>query len=62
MVGILEKLAKPMSRAKIGEVIHAVKEEMKNGPAEDVICDHSGGMWDSLTGEFIGKMWEAGQK
>ena len=59
MVGILEKLGKPMSREQIREVIHAAKRKMNIGAAEDLIFDKSGGMWDSRTGEYIGKMWEA---
>ena len=47
-----------MSREQIGEVIHTVKDKMNIGAAEDLIFDRSGGMWDSRTGEYIGKMWE----
>jgi hypothetical protein len=28
------------------------------GSAEDIVFDHSGGMWDSRNGEYLGKMWE----
>ena len=49
----------PMSREEIREVIHKAKAKMNIGAAEDLIFDRSGGMWDSRTGEFIGKMWEA---
>ena len=59
MVGVLKKLGKPMNRNKIGEVIHDVKRKMGIGADEDLIFDYSGGMWDSRTGEYIGKMWEA---
>ena len=47
-----------MSRERIREVIHHVKNKMGIGADEDIIFDLSGGMWDSRTGEFIGKMWE----
>ena len=46
------------SRQQIGEVIHKAKDKMNIGAAEDVIFDRSGGMWDSRTGEYIGKIWE----
>ena len=59
MVGVLQKLGRPMSRERIGDVIHLVKAKMNIGAAEDVVFDLSGGMWDSRTGEYIGKMWEA---
>ena len=58
MVEVLKKLGRPMSREQIGEVIHTVKDKMNIGAAEDLIFDRSGGMWDSRTGEYIGKMWE----
>jgi hypothetical protein len=39
-------------------VIHIVKNKMKIGAAEDLVFDYSGGVWDSRTGEYLGKMWE----
>lgn len=59
MVSVLEKLGKNMTREEIGTAIHAAKRKMNIGAAEDVIFDHSGGLWDSRTGEYIGKIWEA---
>jgi hypothetical protein len=32
---------------------------MNMGAAEELVLDRSGGMWDSRTGEFIGKLWDA---
>jgi hypothetical protein len=58
MVGVLEKLNRPMSREKIGDVIHKVKSDQGIGAAEDIVFDHSGGMWDSRNGEYLGKIWE----
>ena len=58
MVKVLEEMGRPMSRSKIGDVIHKVKHKMNIGPDEDLIFDRSGGMWDSRTGEYIGKIWE----
>ncbi|VAX41326.1 hypothetical protein MNBD_PLANCTO02-394 [hydrothermal vent metagenome] len=34
MVEILEKIGKPMTREKIGEVIHLIKDKMGIGAAE----------------------------
>ena len=59
MVDVLEKLGRPMSRNKIREVIHEVKRKMNIGADEDLVFDYSGGLWDSRTGEYIGKIWEA---
>jgi hypothetical protein len=59
MVEVIKKLGRPMSREQIGDVIHKAKDKMNIGAAEDVVFDRSGGMWDSRTGEFIGKLWDA---
>ena len=58
MVEVTKRLGRPMSREQIGEVIHNAKDKMNIGPAEDLVFDRSGGMWDSRTGEYIGKIWE----
>ena len=54
----MTKMGRPMSRTEIGDAIHKAKDLMKLGAAEDVVFDYSGGMWDSRTGEYIGKIWE----
>ena len=56
---VLERLGRPMSRERLREIIHEAKRRMKIGAAEDIIFDQSGGMWDSRTGEYIGKIWDA---
>jgi hypothetical protein len=58
MVGVLARLGKPMSRVQIGDVIHKVKGLEKLKAAENIVFDHSGGMWNPRTGDFIGKMWD----
>jgi hypothetical protein len=58
MVEVMQKLKQPMSREKIGDIIHKVKFDQGIGAAEDMVFDHSGGMWDSRNGEYLGKMWE----
>lgn len=56
---IAAKLGKPMTRQEIREIVHIAKNKMNIGAAEDLVLDLSGGMWDSRTGEFIGKLWDA---
>ena len=58
-VEIAAKLGKPMTRQEIREIVHIAKNKMNIGAAEDLVLDLSGGMWDSRTGEFIGKLWDA---
>jgi hypothetical protein len=58
-VEIAKKLGQPLSRDRIREIIHTAKNKMNIGAAEDLVLDRSGGMWDSRTGEFIGKLWDA---
>lgn len=58
-VELAARRGQPMSRERIREIIHLAKQKMNIGPAEDLVLDMSGGMWDSRTGEYIGKLWEA---
>ena len=58
MVEVMKKMGRPMSRTEIGNKIHKAKKNLDIGPAEDVVFDHSGGLWDSRTGEYISKIWE----
>jgi hypothetical protein len=58
-VEIAARLGKPMTRQQIREIIHLAKDKMNIGAAEDLVLDLSGGMWDSRTGELIGKLWDA---
>jgi len=43
---------------EIGEQIHRFKDAAGLGPADDLIFDYSGGVWNSLTGKYLGKIWE----
>ena len=58
MIGVLAALGRNMDRNMIREAIHAAKRKMNMGAVEDLVFDYSGGLWDSRTGEFIGKIWE----
>jgi hypothetical protein len=60
LVGVMDKLGRPISRVQIGDVIHKVKADVTVGlgAADDIVFDLSGGMWNSRNGEPIGKIWE----
>ena len=60
MVDVMKNMGRPMSRTEIREVIHRVKNHpnVGLGAADDLIFDHSGGLWNSLNGEYLGKIWE----
>lgn len=58
IVDLSEKLGHPVTREQIREIIHDAKRKMGIAADEDLIFDYSGGMWDSRTGEYIGKFWE----
>jgi hypothetical protein len=58
LVNVLQKLGRNIDRNQLREVIHRIKDKMKLGATDDLVWDHSGGVWDSRTGEFLGKVWE----
>lgn len=59
IVDITSRSGHPRSREQNREIIHRAKDMMDIGPAEDLVIDLSGGMWDSRTGEYIAKIWDA---
>ena len=58
VVDILRKMGRNEDIYKVGEVIHAAKDFYGIGAAEDIVFDYSGGMWDSRSGDYLGKIWE----
>ena len=60
LVAVMQRLGRPMDRTQIGEVIHKVKADptVGLGAADDLVFDFSGGLWNGVNGEYLGKIWD----